>query len=229
MSGAKRIQRAIRARLLMAASAWSPHPIYPSFGWGAGTPVDRYYIDAFLARNAGSIRGSVLEIGDRAYTERFGGRNVTASAVLSAVPTNDPDTIVADLSDAHAIPDDTYDCVILTQTLHYVFDMRAAVAELHRILRPNGVALITVPGISQISTWDMERWGDRWRLTDLALRELLQTCFAAGDIDVDTFGNAASAVAFLEGIPAESLSARVLDRTNAEYQVLVTAVARKHA
>jgi hypothetical protein len=101
------------------------------------------------------------------------------------------------------------------------------VSELHRILKPGGTALVTVPGISQISTWDMERWGDRWRLTSLSLRELLETRFSRQDVGVSTFGNAASALAFLQGIPAERIPARVLDRINPEYQVLVAARATK--
>lgn len=224
---AKRIQRAVRARLLMLASMLSPNPIYPSFGWASGTPIDRHYIHAFLEANAEAVRGRVLEIGDREYTTTYGGMRVTDSDVLSAVATDDPHTIVADLSHAPVLTDDTYDCVILTQTLHYIFDMPKALAEVHRVLKPGGTLLVTVPGISQISTWDMERWGDRWRLTDLSMRELLGTCFRPEEVDVHTYGNAAAAVAFLEGIPSEKLPRRVLDRTNPEYQVLVAARARK--
>ena len=55
-------------------------------------------------------------------------------------------TIVADLTDAPHIPDDTFDCAIVTQTLQFVYDVRAAFATLHRILAPGGVLLATVPG-----------------------------------------------------------------------------------
>src|SRR5258708_1276969 len=36
-------------------------PISTSFGFDRGTPIDRYYIENFLGRNAGDIRGRVLE------------------------------------------------------------------------------------------------------------------------------------------------------------------------
>jgi hypothetical protein len=34
-------------------------------------------------------------------------------------------------------------------------------------LKPGGVLLATVSGISQISRYDMYRWGDYWRFTTL--------------------------------------------------------------
>ena len=42
-----------------------------------GTPVDRYYIDGFLASHESDIRGRVLEIGGDTYTKRLGGDHVT--------------------------------------------------------------------------------------------------------------------------------------------------------
>ena len=58
---------------------------------------------------------------------------------------------VADLTDAPEVPSDSYDCVILTQTLHLIFDMSAALRTIQRILKPGGVLLCTVPGISQVA------------------------------------------------------------------------------
>lgn len=223
----KRALRRMKARAIMAAQGRSPFPVFASFGWEDGTPVDRRLIDRFLHANAAAIRGRVLEVGDNEYTLRYGGDAVTRSDVLSAVADESRDVIVADISAAPQIADDTYDCIVLTQTLHYIFDMKAAVAELHRMLRPGGTLLVCVPGISQISTWDMERWGDRWRLTDLSMRELLATSFPASAVTTSTYGNAGSAVAFLLGIPAELLPVRLLSADNPEYQVLVAAAARK--
>ena len=48
-------------------------PISRYFGFDRGLPVDRYYIERFLARNASEIAGRVLEVGDDGYTRRFGG------------------------------------------------------------------------------------------------------------------------------------------------------------
>src|SRR3954469_20019384 len=125
-------------------------PISRAFGFDRGQPVDRHYIEAFLAAHAGDVRGDVVEIGDDAYTRRFGGDRVVRSDILHVSADNPRATIVADLADADHIASDSFDCVIVTQTLPLIFDIAAAVRTIHRILRPGGVCLATVPGISQV-------------------------------------------------------------------------------
>lgn len=194
-------------------------PIHPAFGSGKGTPIDRHYIDRFLNDNRESIAGAVLEVGDRTYTERFGS-GVERSDVLNVVPSNAA-TFVGDLTSCPEIPDETYDCVILTQVLHCIYDMKAVVAETHRILKPGGTLLCTAPGISQVSRFDMDRWGDRWRLTSQSASELMQTRFRADDTKVATYGNAYAAVCFLQGVPLERTSLRKIARYEPDYQIII--------
>src|SRR5690606_18275839 len=99
-------------------------PVSRVFGFDRGLPVDRYYIEAFLARHAGDVRGRVLEVGDDTYTRRFGGEHVTKRDVLHVVEGNPRATFVGDLSDAPGLPSDAFDCIILTQTLHLIYDVR---------------------------------------------------------------------------------------------------------
>ena len=162
----------------------------------------------------------MLEIGDRESTTRFGA-GVTKSDVLHFEAGNPEATIVGDIANCPQIPSDSFDCIILLQTLHYVYDMEAAVAELHRILAPGGHVLCTVPGISQISRYDMDRWGDRWRLTSLSAEELFATAFRPEDTTVVTYGNTLTAMCFLEGITAEKLRSRELDALHPDYQLIV--------
>ncbi|PKQ30231.1 MAG: methyltransferase [Actinobacteria bacterium HGW-Actinobacteria-10] len=196
-------------------------PISRVFGCDRGTPVDRYYIERFLAANSEAIRGRVLEIGDRTYTERFGGAAVDHSDVLHVTGDSPEATIVADLTCAPQIADATFDCIVLTQTLHFTYAMEAAVSELHRILKPGGSVLCTVPGISQISRYDMDRWGDYWRLTDLSARALFETAFAPANVRVETYGNVFSAVALLHGLVLDELDEIDLDVHDNDYQVIV--------
>ena len=222
----RRFVRGLRARFVWLGGLRYPTPINPAFGRETGMPVDRAYIERFLEKHADAIAGRVLEVGDDTYTRRYGGDAVTSSDVLHA--TGAPEaTIVADLAGAPQIPDAAFDCIILTQTLHYIFDMRAAIAEVYRILAPGGTVLCTVPGISQISRWDMDQWGDRWRLTTLSARELFETAFAPREVEVESFGNVLTSVALLEGIPAEKLSAKELDHNDDEYQLVVCVAAPK--
>lgn len=220
------VRRRLRSRFICFGTLRDTQPVNPAFGLGRGTPVDRYYIEAFLAANGANITGRVLEVGDREYTTRYGSA-VTSSDVLHFQQGSPDASIVADLASCPQIADDSFDCIILTQTLHYVFDMFAAVREVYRILAPGGVVLCTVPGLSQISRWDMDRWGDRWRLTSLSSREMFELAFAAEDVAVTTFGNALSALCFIEGIPAERITRRELDVAHEDYQVLIAISARK--
>ncbi len=197
------------------------HPISRAFGFDRGTPIDRYYIEHFLDQCARDIRGRVLEVGDDAYTRRFGGARVTQCDVLHVTPGNPQATLVGNLETGEGLAGRTYDCLILTQTLHCVYDLRAAVRTVRGLLAPGGVALVTLPGISQISRYDADRWGDYWRVTPLAARRLFEGSFEAGEIDVRGHGNALSAVALLQGLATEDLPPHVLEAHDSDYPVIV--------
>jgi SAM-dependent methyltransferase len=202
-------------------------PVSGVFGFDRGTPIDRHYIEAFLAENASLVRGRCLEIGDREYTTRFGDEKVASSDVLHFPPGSPHATIVADLTDARVIADGAFDCIILTQTLQFTYRIEAMAAEVARILSPGGSVLCTVPGISQISRYDMDRWGDYWRLTERSARELFETAFPASAIEVRTYGNVLSATAFLHGLATSELTIDELDAHDPDYQVIVAVRATK--
>ncbi len=195
-------------------------PISAHFGWERGQPVDRYYIERFLERQAGDIRGRVLEVGDASYTRRFGGDRVTRSDVLHVDAGSPEATVVADLADAGHVPTDSFDCIVLTQTLHLVFDFAAAVATLRRILAPGGVVLVTVPGISQV---DRGEWGNTWywSFTSHAVQRLFEGEFGSENITVEQHGNVLSAVAFLEGLASHELTESELAANDPAYPVFV--------
>jgi SAM-dependent methyltransferase len=222
------IRQSIRTSLLLLGSMRRTYPVSVGFGREDGTPIDRYYIEQFLAENTGTIRGRVLEVGDREYTTRFG-TGVTTSDVVNVLEGAPDTTILADLGDCPQIPEGSFDCIVLIQTLHYTYDMNATVCELHRILAPGGTVLCTVPGISQVSRYDMDRWGDRWRLTSLSAAELFSTAFRPADVSVQTYGNTLSSICLLEGIPAEKLRPRELDVHHEDYQLIVAVRAVKPA
>ena len=201
-------------------------PISRDFGFDRGTPVDRYYIERFLERHATQIGGRVLEIGGDEYMRRFGGSRVSRADVLHVHEGNPRATIVGDLTDPAVLPAGAFDCIVLTQTLHLIYDARLAVARLHRALAPGGVVLVTVPGISQI---DRGEWGASWfwSFTTESLSRLLGECFGPDDVLVEHHGNVFAATAFLQGLAVEEIDAAMLDPLDRSYQVIVAARARK--
>jgi SAM-dependent methyltransferase len=206
-----------------------PQPVSRLFGFDRGTPIDRYYIERFLEENKSDIRGRVMEVGSASYTKRFGAGPVEKIDVLHATAGNPHATLVGDLASGAGIPDDTFDCIVLTQVLPFVFDVAGAVRTCHRALRPGGVVLATVPGISQISRYDMQRWGDFWRFTDLSARRLFEEAFAgdAGTVYVQSAGNVAVATSFLQGMALEEMPVEELDAVDPDYQLIITIRARK--
>lgn len=201
-------------------------PISGTWGLGRGLPVDRYYIEQFLARQAGDIQGHVLEIGDDRYTRRFGGPSVTASDVLNVSAGQPQTTIVADLCRLDQLPAGRFDCLIICQTLQLIADLEVAVQGLHQMLRPGGVVLATLPGISQTHYAD---WGAHWRwsFTGLSARTLFESVFPLREVTVETRGNVLAATAFLQGLTAEDLTPAELDVVDRDYQVSILVRAKK--
>jgi SAM-dependent methyltransferase len=202
-------------------------PISREYGFDRGQPIDRHYIETFLAGHAADVAGRVLEIKDDAYTRRFGGDRVVRSDVLCLEADDPRATIVGDLVSAGHIPAATFDCAIVTQTLQLIYDVRAALATVHRVLKPGGVLLATVPGMSQTSPHG--DWGDRWAwgFTRVSARKLVAEAFPGGTVDVETFGNVVAAIASLHGLSTDELSPEELAHRDPEYQLSIGIRARK--
>lgn len=196
-------------------------PIGENFGFNRGTPIDRYYIEQFLAEHEADIKGHVLEIGDHYYTTKFGGDKVTSSDVLNVDSDIPGTTIIADLARADHLPAETFDCIICTQTLPCIYDVKAAMRNLYRVLKPGGVLLTTNPGIGQLSGHAWETWGQYWRFTSKSIERLLQEVFPPEKVKVDVYGNVLAATAFLYGISAHELRPEELNHRDWKYQVSI--------
>jgi len=214
-------------RMLRFMRLRSLKPISRQFGMDRGKPIDRYYIEAFLQKYSQDIQQRVLEIGSAKYSRMFGKEQITHQDVLHAIPGNPNATLVGDLATGDGILSENFDCMLLTQTLHVIYDMKSAIANVHRSLTPGGVALVTLPGISQISRYDMERWGDYWRFTSLSAEKLFGEVFGEANVDVTLYGNVLSATAFLYGIAAEEFKKEELIYSDPDYQVLICVRAKK--
>jgi len=118
------------------------------------------------------VRGRCLEIKEPAYTKWFGGKKVTASDVLDIDRGNPEATLHGDLSLGADIPDAQYDCFVLTQTLHLVYDFKGALFHALRVLRPSGTLLVTVPAVARVLPGDAGIDTDYWRFTEASMRRL---------------------------------------------------------
>jgi SAM-dependent methyltransferase len=195
-------------------------PIDPNWGFERGTPIDRVYVERFVGGHAADIRGRVLEIAAPDYTRQFG-TAVEKVDILMATEGNPQATIVADLTDAPQILDGSFDCAIVTQTLQFVYDVRAALATLQRILAADGVLLVTVPGLTKISPPEDEEWGEWWHYTSRSAKRLAEEAFGTGNVEVAAYGNVLSAAGFLYGLAASDLRPEELEAHDRLYEVIV--------
>ena len=211
-------------------------PFSDEYGFDRGTPIDRHYIDDFLDRHAGDgdyapgpIRGRVLEIGDAGYSVRYAAKGLESVDVLDVSPNNPVATVIGDLTDPTGLEPEAYDCVICTQTLLLIYDVREAVRTLATIVKPGGTVLVTLPGVSRICRPDMDLWGDYWRFTSLSARRMFEEVFEASDVTVEAYGNVLTASATLYGLAAEDLRIDELNARDPNFEVLIAVKAVKRS
>jgi GT2 family glycosyltransferase/SAM-dependent methyltransferase len=200
-------------------------PVSRVWGLDRGQPVDRYYIERFLERNADSITGDILEVKDPGYASAFGSR-IRSLAVVDVAEHNPEATLVADLSQPDALPEDRYDCFLLTQTIHIIYEVDEVVRNAHRALAPGGVLLATLPCVSRVD-YESGLGSDFWRFTPASARRLFEQSFGEGNVEVEAYGNVLACTAFLQGVAANELSLAELDQHDPYFPLLVAVRAVK--
>lgn len=200
-------------------------PISPIYGLERGAPIDRFYIEKFLDENQKCIKGTCLEILENHYTTKYRQDNVLKSDVLDIDTANKKANIYGDLRNLKGvIPDNSYDCIILTQVLQFVDDYDSALSECKRILKPGGSILITVPAMSRIDCVGGVD-GDFWRFTEASLRYILKDKFSS--VKISSFGNVKTGIGFWAGLSQQDINKRFYDFNDKNFPILITAVVKK--
>ena len=186
------------------------------WGFGRGTPIDRWYIEHFIDDNAHLVRGHALEVKEDLYASRFGASSVD---ILDIDESNTAATVVGDLCDDSTLPPNAYDIAVVTQTLQLVPRPADAIGHLVNALRPGGSLLLTVPCLSRLAgSWD------RWRWTPRGMSDVLMEV-APPDATVECIGlgNGLAARAFLFGLAVTDLDDGILAVSDEDYPMLVAA------
>lgn len=203
-------------------------PYRRELGSRRGSCIDRYYIEAFLAENRQHIRGNVAEFESDLYTKRFG-QAVEHSAIIDLDERNTSRTLTLDLERTDAAPSARFDCILCTQTLFLVRDYPAAIRTLHRMLKPGGTLLATVPGISPVIRGRLLAGvgEDVWRFTARSAEIAFSESFGAEQVAVRSYGNVLACTAFLHGIVQEELTVEELQFHDPDFELIVAVTAIK--
>lgn len=208
---------------------WPLEVVSTQMGCNRGKPVDRYYIEKFLQEKKKYITGAVMEIGDNAYTMRYG-LNVEKSYILTAdaeYTNSKANVVVGDLQSGEGCEQEIADCFILTQTLPFIYDIQSAAGNIVKMLKNGGVALITVSGVSMLSEYDDSRWGHFWGFTETSLRRLFESIPNVKSVDIQSMGNPKTASAFIYGLSVEDLSRTDFEKDDKLIPLMISAVVQK--
>ncbi len=198
-------------------------PYGADLGMRRGRYLDRYYIEKFISSHQDCIRGNVAEIQSDAYAKLFGGGRVESVDILDIDPENPLRTVALDLAQTDCAPENKFDCIICTQTLLLIYDYKSAIQTLYKMLKADGVLLVTIPGICRSIPRNMmgTAEGDWWRFTGDSARRIFAESFAPDNVAVETYGNVLTATAFLHGLVQEELTARELEFHDPDFEVII--------
>ena len=131
-----------------------------------------------------------------------------------------------DIGSLSVFNDDCFDLAISACAISFVKNIDTAFSEVYRILKPGGVLLATLPGISQKSN---DEWGAFWcwSFTTLSAKLIFEEVFPATNITIKAYGNVLAATTFLYGLATRELRRSELDYHDPDYELLITVKAMK--
>ena len=200
-------------------------PVSKRFGQERGTPIDRFYIERFLAAHRKYIKGTVMEIAEKRYIKMFS--EDVSEAIILHVNGWGEGVMKGNLATGEGIEADRVDCMICTQTIQFIYDIHNVVKNVYKLLKPGGMVMLTASAISQISLYDYKNWGEYWRFTDQSMKKLLAEVFEESQIEVYSYGNMKAAMAFMFGVCQEEMNLADLEYYDEQFPMIIAAIARK--
>lgn len=201
-------------------------PISRVLGCERGESILRKYVNQFIDENKSYIQGAVMEIGDRTYSNKYKD-NIGKSYVFDYNNGSDKYNIKGNLETGESVKEEFVDCFIFTQTLCFIYDVKAAAQNVIKMLKKGGTVLLTVTGISSITRGDYENYGLYWRFSDMAIKRLFAEIVEVESVEIKLYGNVKTAAAFLYGISPDELETEEMEYQDRDYQLLIGAIIKK--
>lgn len=137
------------------------NPFCPVFGYSRGTPIDRYYLNRFIAEIRDHVHGDVVEIGGKNDNKnkygffrasRYRGLDLAASAGVD---------VIGDAAQSQCLPAASLDTVVAFNVLEHTPRPWEVVANMQLWLREGGVACCMVPNAQRLHQAPEDYWRDR--------------------------------------------------------------------
>lgn len=186
-------------------------PFCPQFGHFRGTPIDRYYLDKFVAEIRSEVKATTLEIGgSKRNRELYKFTNATSYLAMDLAGSELD--ITGDAHDPEVIEEGSLDTIVLFNVLEHCERPWIVVDNLYRWLKPQGQVFCMVPNAQRVHRVPQ----DYWRIFPDALNSLFAR-FPRRKLYV--YGNPLTTLAAYYGIAAEELSPEELDYYHPNYPV----------
>ena len=137
--------------------------------------------NCWIREQAKDIKGDILSVGSRDDRDGSGGFYRYYFTSASTYTTSDIEgmvNLIMDVKDMKGIPDNTFTCVFCSGVLEHVDNVWKAMAEITRVLKPQGVLLLGVPFRQPIHSHPH----DYWRFTRYGIGYLLKDNFKVEDL-----------------------------------------------
>lgn len=131
---------------------------------------ERIALDHLVRQHAHLLRGRILDIGSRfrPYDTLFDG-SITAVDVR---PDPERDIRFGNVEQGLQFPDGSFDGILCTGVFDYLEACEKAIAEIHRLLKPSGYAILSIPFMSY------RDHGDKLRFTRSYMESKLSPSFS---------------------------------------------------
>lgn len=123
-----------------------------------------------------------------------------------------PGEYVDDVGVVESLPyaDESFDLVLCTQVFEHLSDPAAATREIHRVLKPGGVALVSTHGVFLYHPDPAGTDKDYWRWTHSGLRKLFCDNATWRDVETHPNGDFVACISYLIAQFVDEAASRVL-------------------
>ena len=140
---------------------------------GITRKITRPRLEAFLKKYATTDKTLDIGSGDKPYIAMFPNSFTVDNKERPGIPLD----FIADAHDLSVIPSQSFDVVLCTEVLEHLHSPHKAIAEFKRILKPNGLLLLTTRFVyplheTPIDYYRYTKYGLRFLLNDFDIIEL---------------------------------------------------------